>query len=112
MEEQKPIAPLFKPPYHAVIFTSLRGSVDDEGYAEAASLMMKMVAEQEGFLGVDSARSNDRIGITVSYWRDLKSIQNWYNVPEHKEVQKAGKQTWYNMYSVRVCKVEREYEFG
>lgn len=36
---------------------------------------MALVAEQPGFLGVESAR--DSMGITVSYWQDLTSIRQW-----------------------------------
>ena len=62
-----------KPPYYAVIFTSTRTAVDD-GYAEMATKMVELAQQQEGFLGIESARND--IGITVSYWRDLESIKN------------------------------------
>lgn len=52
-----------KPPYYAVIFTSVLGEFK-EGYSEMAELMVKLAQEQEGFLGIESARED--IGITVS----------------------------------------------
>jgi heme-degrading monooxygenase HmoA len=45
-----------------------------EGYDEMAVLMEKLAKDQDGFLGVESARN--KVGITVSYWRDLELIQN------------------------------------
>jgi len=30
-----------------------------------------------GFLDADSVRDSDGVGITVSYWRSLKAIENW-----------------------------------
>lgn len=51
------------PPYYAVIFvSSLTGELDR--YEETASEIEALAALQEGFLGVDTARSE--IGITVS----------------------------------------------
>lgn len=95
-------------PYYAVIFTSVRTDIE-QGYAEMADLMVEIAKEQEGFLGVESARSD--VGITVSYWRDLASIQNWKNNLDHLQAQKMGKQKWYESYKVRIALVEREYSF-
>ncbi len=63
-----------KPPYYAVIFTS-RKIDEDRGYDEMSARMVELVSLQDGFLGFESAR--EELGITVSYWRDEKSIQNW-----------------------------------
>lgn len=94
-------------PYYAVIFTSTLK--DHQGYTKMAEAMEKLARTQDGFLGMDSARSD--IGITVSYWRDTASIMVWKNNAEHQVAIQLGKEKWYEHYSVRVCKVEREYEF-
>lgn len=97
-----------KPPYYAVIFTSVRTDVE-QGYEEMANLMVDMAKQQEGFLGVESARNE--IGITVSYWKDLESIKNWKSNLDHLQAQRMGKQKWYESYKVRIALVEREYDF-
>lgn len=97
-----------KPPYYAVIFTSVRTEVE-QGYGEMANLMVEMAKEQEGFLGVESARNE--IGITVSYWKDLESIKKWKSNLDHLQAQRMGKQKWYGSYKVRIALVEREYDF-
>lgn len=97
-----------EPPYYAVIFTSLRTD-GDRGYDAMADRMMALAAQQEGFLGVDSARAANGVGITVSYWRDAASIQRWKRNTDHQNAQKAGQETWYTDYQVRVTKVERAY---
>ena len=95
-----------KPPYYAVIFTSLR-TKGDNGYEEMAQRMLELAQQQDGFLGVESAR--EELGITVSYWRDLQSIESWKNNTEHLNAQKKGHETWYSSFKVRITKVEREY---
>jgi heme-degrading monooxygenase HmoA len=95
-------------PYYAVIFTSKRTIIED-GYSEMANKMVELAKLQEGFLGVESARNE--IGITVSYWKDLQSITNWKNNIEHLEAQQKGIAKWYENYTVRIAKVEREYGF-
>ena len=96
------------PPYYAVIFTSLRTD-GDKGYDKTANRMLELVKEQKGFLGMESARSE--VGITVSYWKTLGAIQDWKKNIEHQIAQKNGKEKWYAAYKVRICKVERDYEF-
>jgi heme-degrading monooxygenase HmoA len=92
-------------PYYAVIFTSTLAI--DEGYSEMAILMEKLAKQQDGFIGIDSAR--EEVGITVSYWRDLDSIKIWKENVAHLQAQKLGKEKWYKSYAVRIAKVEREY---
>nr|WP_294975824.1 antibiotic biosynthesis monooxygenase [uncultured Pseudomonas sp.] len=99
-----------QPPYYAVIFTSLR-SEQEQGYADAAARMLELAARQDGFLGVESARSADGLGITVSYWRDEAAIRQWREEGEHRIAQRRGRQDWYSGFQVRVCRVERAYGF-
>ena len=102
------IADTPQPPYYEVIFTSLRTPSDD-GYGAMAGRMMKMAAEQPGFLGVESVRES--LGITVSYWRSLEDIANWKRVAEHREAQRQGREKWYATFKTRIAKVERDYGF-
>ncbi|WP_236192143.1 antibiotic biosynthesis monooxygenase family protein [Pseudomonas paraglycinae] len=95
----------------AVIFTSTRTG-GDNGYAEASERMMQLVAEQPGFLGIDSIRGADGVGITVSYWESEAAILAWREHPEHRVIQARGRAEWYSAFQTRVCRVEREYRFG
>ena len=97
-------------PYYAVIFTSRRRG-DDEAYQQTALRMLELARQQDGFLHVNSVRSQDGVGITVSYWRDLAAIKNWQQQAEHLQAQQLGRDKWYSAYRVRICKVEREYAF-
>ena len=95
-------------PYYAVIFTSTRTDLDDN-YAEIALKMEVLAKQQPGFLGVESARNE--IGITVSYWESLEAIANWKQNLDHLDAQFLGRQKWYENYTVRIAKVEKEYGF-
>ncbi len=98
----------WEPPYYAVIFTS-KLSPDHAGYAEMAERMVEAVKAQPGFLGFESARGADGVGITVSYWRDVEAIKLWKQHGEHQEAQAIGKTRWYECYALRVARVERAY---
>ena len=98
-----------KEPYYAVIFTSTK-TKRQEGYTEMAMRMVELAKRQDGFMGIESAR--EHIGITVSYWKSLEAIAHWKANLDHQFAQKKGRQDWYSWYKVRVCLVEREYEFN
>jgi len=102
------IAKTPKPPYYAVIFTSTRTD-GDRGYSKMADYMLDLAQQQEGFLGIESARED--LGLTVSYWRDLESIKSWKENSEHLIAQEKGREEWYKNYKIRIAKVERDYEF-
>ena len=97
-----------KKPYYSVIFTSTKVSESKE-YEGMAKIMEDLAKEQPGFLGLESARGE--IGITVSYWESLESIAKWKEHTQHITAQTKGREDWYRQYSVRICKVEREYHF-
>lgn len=96
-------------PYYAVIFTSTQTDTL-EGYSEMAEHMEVLAKQQPGFLGMESARNG--LGITVSYWESLDAIKSWKLQSDHLVAQQKGRSDFYNWYKVRICKVERDYEFS
>lgn len=99
-----------RPPYYAVIFSSVRTGEDEAAYAEAAALMERLAAEQPGYLGHDTATAG--VGITVSYWADEASILAWKRHVDHAAARRLGRERWYAAYTLRVAKVERAYGFS
>ena len=98
-------------PYYAVIFTSLRTTVDD-GYEDTATHMLALAASQPGFLGAESTRDPGGLGITSSYWADLEAISAWKQQLEHVHAQQRGRDQWYSHYHIRIARVERDYAFS
>lgn len=101
-----PLADTPRPPYVAVIFTSVQ-TEDLVGYVEMAARMETLAKEQPGYLGYESARSG--LGIAVSYWATDEDARAWKQVVDHAEAQRLGRDRWYASYRVRVATVEREY---
>ena len=97
-----------KPPYYAVIFSSIN-TENIAGYSEMADQMVSLAEKQDGFLGIESARNE--LGITVSYWKDLASIKKWKENADHSVAKAKGRKDWYQSYQTRIALVERDYEF-
>lgn len=104
-----PLAADYPTPYYAVVFSSVATGEDTDGYQRMAARMQELAEQQPGYLGIESTRGDDGVGITVSYWRDEDSIRNWHSVAEHREAQRLGREKWYRRFRLRVCRVERAY---
>ena len=101
-----------EPPYYAVVFTSLRSTADPSGYEEMSARMVELASLQPGFLGLETARGDDGLGITVSYWSTLDAIRAWREHAEHRLAQSQGRALWYRAFRLRICRVEREAQFN
>ena len=112
MSAANAIARTPEPPYYAVIFTSKRATDDGHAYGAMTQRMANLGSRYDGFLGIESARGADGIGITVSYWRDEAAILAWKRDTEHEKAQRGGREVWYERYEVRIAKVERAYGFA
>ena len=100
-----------KPPYWAVVFSSIRTPEAEAQYAQTAQEMEALASKQPGFLGIESVRDANGVGITVSYWTNEKAIVDWKKNADHLTAQRLGRETFYRTYQLRVAKVERAYSF-
>lgn len=93
----------------AVIFLSVRTTDDASGYTAAAIAMERLAATQPGYRGFESARGEDRLGLTVSYWENEASAIAWRDQPDHAAIRDAGRARWYERYELVVAEVSRSY---
>lgn len=96
----------------AVIFVSTRTNVDDTGYNQAAEAMGELAQQQPGYVGIDSTRGSDGLGITVSYWADEASAKAWRDNAEHAAIREAGRDRWYSWYDLHVATIGRSYDWA
>ena len=99
------------PPYVCAVFTSIRTEIN-EGYEQMNDILFKEINKVSGYLGNETFRDKDGFGVNVSYWKDMKSLKYWRDNELHKKAQALGKSKWYKEYKLRICKVERNYEFN
>lgn len=94
-----------------MIFVAQRTAADDAGYQMAAEAMDSLAASQKGYVGIDSVRGSDGLGITVSYWASEAAAKAWRDHPEHTAIRNAGRDRWYSHYSLHVADVSRSYDW-
>jgi len=97
--------------YYVIIFTTIR-TEGDNGYEEMNEETFRMVEKQQGYLGADSYKNENGENVTIVKFKTKEDIRNWKENSKHQEAQKLGREKWYKYYNVKVCRVEREYEFN
>lgn len=60
-----------------------------------AAEMERLARAQPGFLGMQSVRGKDGIGITVCHWDAAESIAPWKRDVDHAAAQQLGRERWY-----------------
>ncbi len=95
---------------YVVVFASTRAAGDDAAYDEMAEHMMRLAAEQRGYVGIESTRGSDGFGITASYWECEAAIRDWKANVEHQQAQAQGREKWYSGFHLCIARVERDHE--
>ena len=72
-------------------------------------LLSHLAQQQPGFLGMESTRGADGLGITVAYWESEAAILAWRQHAEHTAAREQGRRDWYDHFELRVARVERAY---
>ncbi|WP_044200866.1 antibiotic biosynthesis monooxygenase [Flammeovirga sp. OC4] len=95
----------------AVLFEVLPKEEQKQEYLEIASKLRPMLEEMEGFISIERFQSlqNPKKMLSLSYWKDEKSIETWRKNILHREEQAAGKNSIFSKYTIRVGQIIREY---
>ncbi len=82
-------------------------------FETAFQQMQEQVKKYDGFLGEAPCSSieNENIFVTLFYWRDRESMKAWREDSEHVKIQQLGRDKLFARYKIRVCELEREYEW-
>jgi heme-degrading monooxygenase HmoA len=95
----------------AVIFEGIAQDDRKQAYLDSAARLRPLLANIDGFLSIERFESLTTPGkiLSLSFWRDEAAVQKWRNMPEHREVQRAGRQSIFENYRIRVAQVMRDY---
>ena len=95
----------------AVIFEAQPHPATTEAYLDAAARLRPLLADIDGFISIERFESLTRPGkiLSLSFWRDEEAVRQWRNVEEHRRMQRAGRQSIFADYRLRVAQVLRDY---
>ena len=98
----------------AVIFEGIAQDDRKEAYLDIATRLRPLLADIDGFLSIERFQSLTTPGkvLSLSFWRDEEAVRQWRNLAQHREAQRAGRQSIFQDYRLRVAHVLRDYSMN
>ena len=95
----------------AVIFEVIPNKGKKEEYLDIAAKLRPELDAIEGFISIERFQSfNDPEKVlSLSFWRDEESIQQWRNLEMHRYAQAKGRNEVFKDYHLRIATVVRDY---
>ena len=95
----------------AVIFEALPAEGKWEDYIDTASALRPALERIEGFISVERFQSlgHPEKVLSLSFWKNEASVHQWRNTEMHRMAQKAGRESIFSDYRIRVAAVVRDY---
>lgn len=91
--------------------TQPRVDLDAAAYHAASKRMVALASEIPGFISFRRYASEDGDSFAMVKFDSEEALEAWRHHPEHVEVQRRGRQEFYDYYWVHVLKTIREYEW-
>ena len=83
-----------------------------DGYAEMAEEMLALAKTMPGFVDVKAFKADDGERLTLVWWQDEDTLRQWRTNARHLVAQKAGRERWYEYYTLEVAEVKRTRDFA
>jgi heme-degrading monooxygenase HmoA len=94
-----------------ILFRSRLTPAAGADYQAMEAELAAAVEGAPGFLGAKSFVADDGERLTVVWWRDAGTLEQWRNLPRHREAQATGRARWYERYEMEVAEVVRTSRF-
>ena len=91
--------------------TQPRVNIDAAAYQEASKRMYALASKIPGFISFRRYSSEDGDSFAMVTFESDEALETWRRHPEHVEVQRRGREEFYEYYWVHVLKSVREYEW-
>lgn len=95
----------------AVIFEVQVAQGKTSEYLDVANEIRPLLAQIDGFISIERFQSlaNEGKVLSLSFWRDEESIQEWRRLEGHRLAQSKGRNGVFENYRLRVAGVIRDY---
>jgi heme-degrading monooxygenase HmoA len=95
----------------AVIFEVVPNEGKKEEYLNIAASLRPELDHIDGFISIERFQSfsNPEKVLSLSFWKDEESIQQWRNLEMHRHAQEKGRNEVFKDYHLRIATVVRDY---
>lgn len=82
-----------------------------EEYLQASDTLRALLADVDGFHGVERFESSTQSGkyVAIGFFDNEDAVAAWRNHPHHRHVQTLGRHRFFTDYRLRMAQVIRDY---
>ena len=83
-------------------------------YFKEVDLLNKELKNEKGFISAERYKSNNNKDsyVSISTWKDKKSVEKWHQNKKHQLSQNKGKEKIFKSFRIRVAEVYKDYSFS
>ena len=98
----------------AVIFEVTPNKGSANRYFQIAEQLRNTLECFDGFISIERFQSlvNEGKYLSLSFWRDQKSVERWYALENHRAAQREGRNSLFKDYRIRVGEIIRDYDMA
>lgn len=95
----------------AVIFEAIPNEAQKNRYFTIAAALRAELEKIPGFISVErfQSLSNPEKLLSLSFWENEESVQQWRNIEMHRQAQASGRSNIFRDYHLRIAHVLRDY---
>ncbi|MBW1657795.1 MULTISPECIES: antibiotic biosynthesis monooxygenase family protein [Flavobacterium] len=95
----------------AVIFEVIPNEGKKDEYLDIAASLRPELNHIDGFISIErfQSLSDPEKILSLSFWKDEESIQQWRNLEMHRHAQAKGRNGIFKDYHLRIATVVRDY---
>lgn len=94
-----------------ILFRSKLTPAAGVDYTKTSDALETYVKTMPGFIHVKSFRADDGERLTVVWWKDRETLEQWRTDARHISAKQTGRERWYEYYQMEVAEVFRESKF-
>lgn len=94
-----------------ILFRSKLTSAAGQDYSSTNDDLEQYVKTMPGFVAAKSFKAEDGERLTLVWWQDKESLEQWRKDARHMAAQVQGRQKWYEYYKIEVAEVYRSSQF-
>lgn len=88
-----------------ILFRSRLTPQAGEDYDSLLAEMGEYVKEQPGFVDVKSFTAEDGERLTIVWWKDQETLEQWRQNERHRAAKTLGRERWYEYYRMELAEV-------
>jgi heme-degrading monooxygenase HmoA len=94
-----------------IIFRSKLTSAAGDDYNSTSDHLLDYAKTRPGFVDVKSYKADDGERLTIVWWQDNETLEQWRNDMKHMAAKNKGRERWYEYYKMDVAEVTRTSNF-